>query len=94
HLYAVSLRGEATISRTFEVASDHWASLDYWYYPDPTRTTPGSLGFTITDDPMKKVLFGTLLVPILLAACGTPATEPPAQPTGIVCVYKCEVSCP
>ena len=35
-IVAISKRGDAKFEKTFEIDDKLWASLDYWYYPEPT----------------------------------------------------------
>jgi hypothetical protein len=35
-IVAISKRGDAKFDETFEIDDKLWASLDYWYYPEPT----------------------------------------------------------
>lgn len=34
-LHISSRRGEAELTKEFEVTGKHWAGIDYWYYPKP-----------------------------------------------------------
>ena len=45
---AVSQRGEAELVRRFKVTAEHWAVVDYWYYPGEKKR----FSFSISDTPI------------------------------------------
>ena len=50
-LHVVSTRGEAELSKEFQVKGEHWASIVYWHYPDSHyNPTPKQFGFLIQDE--------------------------------------------
>ena len=45
-----SAKGEAELSREFEVKGEQWAIIDYWYYPKSHyNPTPKHFGFELLD---------------------------------------------
>jgi len=49
---AVSVKGEATLERAFNVTGRNWAVVQYWYYPEMaggTGPTPRHFSFDIQD---------------------------------------------
>jgi hypothetical protein len=53
-LVAVSKKGGAKFEGQFEIKDEHWAVIDYWYYPDTTggAATPKKFSFDIQDEPI------------------------------------------
>jgi hypothetical protein len=54
-LVAVSEKGGARINERFEIEDEHWAVVDYWYYPKVTGgagPTPKQFSFGIQDKPI------------------------------------------
>ncbi|MCL4691996.1 MAG: hypothetical protein KJ060_05720 [Candidatus Hydrogenedentes bacterium] len=54
-LTATSTKGDATLEQEFTVTGEHWAVVDYWYYPEVTGgagPTPRTLSFSIQDSPI------------------------------------------
>jgi hypothetical protein len=54
-LVAVSKKGGARFEGQFEIKDEHWAVIEYWYYPDTTGgagPTPRKFSFNIQDKPM------------------------------------------
>lgn len=52
---AVSSKGETQLEQDFDIVNDHWAVINYWYYPEVTGgagPTPRSFEFTIKDEPI------------------------------------------
>jgi len=50
-----SKQGKATLEKDFEINNEHWAVVDYWYYPRITGgagPTPRSFTFDIKDKPI------------------------------------------
>jgi len=50
-----SAKGEAELPTEFEVKGEHWAVINYWYYPKGTHganPTPRHFSFTIKDEPI------------------------------------------
>ena len=53
HLYVSSIKGQAELSRNIQVTGEHWAVIDYWYYPDTHyNPTPKKFSFDIHDEPV------------------------------------------
>jgi hypothetical protein len=53
HLYVSSIKGQAELSRNIQVTGQHWAVIDYWYYPDTHyNPTPKKFSFNISDEPV------------------------------------------
>ena len=53
-LEAVSKKGEATLKREFQIKDKHWATVDYWYYPNKRhRRNDRHFSFTIKDKPIR-----------------------------------------
>jgi hypothetical protein len=53
---ATSNKGGAELSEAFEVKGNHWAVIDYWYYPKVTGgagPTPRQFTFMIQDEPIR-----------------------------------------
>ncbi len=54
-LTATSAKGDATLRQEFAVTGEHWAVVDYWYYPEArggADPTPKQLSFHIQDSPI------------------------------------------
>ena len=52
-LRAVSEKGQATLEKEFEIKENHWAVVDYWYYPEShDNPTPKHFTFKIQDRPI------------------------------------------
>jgi hypothetical protein len=54
-LVAVSKKGGARFEGQFEIKDEHWAVVNYWYYPDTTGgagSTPRKFSFNIQDKPI------------------------------------------
>lgn len=50
-----SEKGKAELSQEIEVTGQHWAVIDYWYYPEVTGgagPTPKKFGFSMQDSPI------------------------------------------
>jgi hypothetical protein len=45
---AVSHQGDAELVRRFTVKAEHWAVVDYWYYPDEKK----HFSFSISNEPI------------------------------------------
>ena len=45
---AISERGDAELVRKFKVTAEHWAVVDYWYYPGEKKR----FSFSISDTPI------------------------------------------
>ena len=55
HLTAKSKKGKAALDKEFEISDEHWAVIDYWYYPKlrgGSGPTPRKFGFMIQDSPI------------------------------------------
>jgi len=49
-----SVKGNAELSKEFDVTDEHWAVVDYWYYPKSHyNPTPKKLTFDIQDTPIR-----------------------------------------
>lgn len=53
HLYVSSIKGQVELSKNIQVTEEHWAVIDYWYYPDTHyNPTPKKFSFSIQDEPI------------------------------------------
>ncbi|GMV93012.1 MAG: hypothetical protein AMXMBFR82_27900 [Candidatus Hydrogenedentota bacterium] len=54
-LTATSAKGDATLEQEFAVTGEHWAVVDFWYYPEAkggAGPTPRQFGFRVQDSPI------------------------------------------